>query len=98
MDEKDPDDERDARIFEEMVTDQPAPGATFETVPGFEVWAERQRQIAMGYDAAHDDEHGLEHLLRHGYAYAMRGEILKAAAMMIAAKQWLNRNGGLPRG
>lgn len=53
------------------------------------VYKERQRQIAIGYDAAHDREHGADHLMHWALTYLYRGERLKAAAMMEALRDLL---------
>lgn len=56
------------------------------------VTAERLRQIAKGYDQAHDDEHGTDHLLVWAQDYTRRGELLKAAALIEAAREKLARD------
>lgn len=52
---------------------------------------ERKRQIAKGYDAAHDDEHGIDHLLSWAQDYARRGEPVKSAALIHAAREAIDR-------
>lgn len=56
------------------------------------VQAERARQIAKGYDAAHDDEHGMAHLLTWAMHYLERGETVKAGALLVAAREALARS------
>lgn len=63
-----------------------------------EVHAERARQIAKGYDAAHDDEHGEGHLLEFVAALidnpvraSTRAELVKAAALLVAVIEVLDR-------
>lgn len=46
---------------------------------------ERARQIALGYDDAHDDRHGTTELLEFAYQYARAGKFIKALAMHAAA-------------
>jgi hypothetical protein len=48
------------------------------------VQAERDRQIAKGFDAAHDDRHGREHLIYWAKVYAEGGQVLEASAMLVA--------------
>lgn len=55
------------------------------------VQAERRRQIEKGYDAAHDDEHGVEHLRRWRDSYRQRGLAIAAAALDIAIEEHLAR-------
>ena len=54
-----------------------------------EVRAERHRQIERGYDAKHDDEHGIDHLTGWAQSYVARDTgrvgLVKAAALMVAA-------------
>ncbi len=52
---------------------------------------QRERQIAMGFDAAHDDAHGREHLIEGAKSYAVRGELVKAAAMVMALSHYDER-------
>lgn len=56
------------------------------------VQAERRRQVEMGYDAAHDDAHGLEHLRQWELVYAARGELIKSRAIGEAIKEHIARN------
>ena len=67
-----------------------------------EIFAERMRQIEKGYDAAHDDAHGIQHLIEvatsylHGFGETptdefVGGEIIKAAATLTAALDLLSR-------
>lgn len=53
------------------------------------VQAERERQVAKGYDRAHDTEHGIDHLLVWAYEYALKGKPVKSAAMIEAARELL---------
>lgn len=53
---------------------------------------ERGRQAAKGYDNAHDDAHGLDHLLMWSQRYAARGEHVKAQALVQAAREYLGRH------
>lgn len=53
---------------------------------------ERTRQIEMGYDAKHDDEHGLDHLLSWAQDYARRGEQVKSWALVEAARELIARS------
>lgn len=53
---------------------------------------ERTRQIEKGYDAAHDDAHGLDHLLMWSQVYAGRGEQIKAHALVQAAREYIARH------
>jgi hypothetical protein len=55
------------------------------------VQAERRRAIEKGYDAAHDDEHGVAHLRRWRDSYASRGFVIAAAALDIAIEEHLAR-------
>ena len=67
-----------------------------------EIYAERLRQITNGYDAAHDDAHGLSHLVEIAKSYLEVEEdglsheearqcVLKAAATLNAALDLLSR-------
>jgi len=56
------------------------------------IQAERDNQRAKGYDAAHDDEHGADHLLMWAQDYAGRGERVKSAALVDAARELLMRS------
>jgi hypothetical protein len=76
---------RAARV--RALPDQDGPPHTFE-----QVVAEHQRAIAKGFDAAHDDEHGREHLIRWAIDYAMRGETLKSAGMLAALNLYDSRH------
>lgn len=53
------------------------------------VQAERQRQRDKGYDASHDAQHGVDHLLMEAQEYARRGESVKSAALVEAAREIL---------
>lgn len=61
------------------------------------VMIERGRQAAKGYDASHDDQHGLDHLLMWSQRYAARGEHVKAQALVQAAREYLTRNTPKPK-
>lgn len=67
-----------------------------EIHPGFtaSVNAESKRMLEKGYDAAHDDKEGIEHLLSQAYLYAAKGQTVKAAVMISAAGAWVQRNVG----
>ena len=67
-----------------------------------EIFSERMRQISKGYDAAHDDAHGLDHLLEIAGSYQVKfgetptdeffsGSLVKAAATLVAAIEFLGR-------
>jgi len=67
-----------------------------------EVWLERQGHKEKGYDAAHDDKHGLGHLLEQAVSHLshfgeaptdefIRGEIIVAASLLIAAVDQMDR-------
>ena len=53
---------------------------------------ERLRQIAKGYDAAHDDLHGLDHLLMWADDYLRRGKHIEASGLIVAARAWAMRH------
>lgn len=53
---------------------------------------EAGRMIRAGYNAAHDDAHGIEHLLEQAYIYAANGQTVKAGVMISAAGAWVTRN------
>jgi hypothetical protein len=57
-----------------------------------EILRERSRQIEKGYDAAHDDEHGLDHLLFWAQRYGMEGKHLESLALVQAAREYLPRH------
>jgi len=52
-------------------------------------FAERQRQIAKGYDAAHDDTHGIDHLLMWADDYLRRGKRIEVSGLITAARELL---------
>lgn len=52
--------------------------------------AERNRQLDLGYDAEHDDCHGLSHLRRVQNSYPH--DSVKYAAMQMAINDWFDRN------
>lgn len=53
------------------------------------VSAELVRQESHGYDAEHDSKHDLDDLLEIAYGYMARGQNVKGAAMIVAARRWL---------
>lgn len=62
--------------------------------PGFHraVEAEMGRATRKGYTPEHDDEHGIDHLLRVAYEYLAQGSTVRAGFMIIAARGWVARN------
>lgn len=54
------------------------------------VQGERSHQREIGYDTAHDAEHGVDHLLMWAQDYARRGKPVKSAAMIEAARELLS--------
>jgi len=56
------------------------------------VRTERESQRAKGFDEAHDDEHGIDHLLMWAQDYARRGETVKSGALIQAARDLLVRS------
>lgn len=50
---------------------------------------ERARQIEKGYDAAHDREHGIDHLLTWAQEYVRVSRHVEAAALIEAARELL---------
>lgn len=56
------------------------------------VSTELARQNRMGYNGVHDDAHGIDHLLGLAYKYAAQGSTVKAGAMIVAARMFLQRN------
>ena len=57
-----------------------------------QVRAERVRQVERGFDQAHDDKHGVDHLLRWAQEYSRRGERVKSDALVEAARECFMRN------
>lgn len=58
--------------------------------PTAEEWAttlraERERQVAKGYDSDHDREHGVGHLLKWAIDYARQGKFVQSTALILAA-------------
>lgn len=53
--------------------------------------AERNRQIEKGYDQAHDEEHGVDHLLTWAQEYARVTKPVEAAALIEAAREQLRQ-------
>lgn len=65
-----------------------------EMTPAEFKWAvhiERQAQVEKGYTAEHDDAKGAAHLVNQAIDYARRGKPLKAAAIMVALSEHLER-------
>lgn len=66
-----------------------------EEVQLFDFWVEvnkeRARQTELGYSAKHDDEHGIDHLLSVSLEYLLRGDTVKAAAVILAAQSVVYR-------
>jgi len=69
-----------------------------------DIAAERERQVAKGWTPEHDDAHGASHLIRHAWdraasarnalmtdREAARAEIVKSAALLVAAAEALDR-------
>jgi hypothetical protein len=50
---------------------------------------ERTRQREKGYTPEHDTQHGIDHLLMWAQEYARRGEPVKSAALIEAARELL---------
>lgn len=48
---------------------------------------ERQRQIDLGYDAEHDDKHGVDRLNAMARKYEQDGDFVKGQAMRRAAAE-----------
>lgn len=65
-----------------------------EIDPGYHraVAAELDRHKRLGYTPEHDDRMGLDHLLEHAFYYAAIGSTVRAGAMIIAARTFLQRN------
>ena len=57
-----------------------------------QVAIEMDRMYRQGYSPEHDDEHGLDHLLSRAFGYIVDGHTVKAAAMITAARAYLQRN------
>jgi hypothetical protein len=55
------------------------------------VVAENVRQVELGYDAEHDDAHGIRHLLNWSIDYSRRRKPVQAAALARAAWKALDR-------
>lgn len=56
------------------------------------VSAELDRQQRKGYNSDHDDQEGVDHLLRLAFDYASRGQTVKAGAMIVSARSYLQRH------
>lgn len=53
----------------------------------------RNEQVSEhGYDADHDDDHGIEHLILQSLEYIRKGEDVKAGAMILAMESWMKRH------
>ena len=66
-----------------------------------EIAAERQDQHSRGYTPAHDDAHGLGHILAQTATTPMdadraaqRAGLIRDAALLVAAIEWIDRNPG----
>lgn len=55
-----------------------------------QIAAERERQVEKGYDRAHDEQHGIDHVLRWAQEYGRLGKAVEAAALVEAAREMLN--------
>lgn len=60
--------------------------------------AERETWAAKGYDQAHDDRHGRQHLLVQAMQYELRGRHAAALALLQQAAQTVTLDGFLPVG
>lgn len=72
------------------------PGLGRETEPTIGEWlkamdVERARQIEKGFDDAHDERHGVNHLLGYAIDYSRRGRGLAAATMVREAIKHIAR-------
>ena len=56
------------------------------------VEAEMRRAERKGYTPEHDDQEGIDHLLRLAYEYLAQGSTVRAGFMIIAARGWVARN------
>lgn len=83
------------RVEQWLIT---APQETFEAI--LEVTQERSRQEEIGWTAEHDAMHGSEHLISEAYKRLLIAhlspsaeprDIVKAAALLIAALEQLER-------
>lgn len=74
--------------IEETLLSQPSPS----TPTREQIAAERARQIAKGYTAEHDANHGAPLLLEWSARFAEHGEHIKAAAMVEAAREVLRNS------
>lgn len=82
------------RVHQWLIT---APQETFEAL--LEVTQERSRQEELGWTVEHDAEHGAGHLLSEAYdrlhdaqvPHVDRREVVKAAALLIAALEQIER-------
>lgn len=62
-----------------------------------EIYEERIDQIERGYTPEHDDEHGLQHIMdqeqqRTAGKLWSRESLVEAAAVLVAAIEWFDRN------
>lgn len=53
---------------------------------------ELNRSRRLGWSPEHDDRMGLDHLLQLAFKYAGQGSTVKAGAMILAARTYLQRN------
>ena len=56
------------------------------------VEAEMRRAERNGYMPEHDDQEGIDHLLRLAYEYLAQGSTVRAGFMIVAARGWVARN------
>ena len=56
------------------------------------VTEERASHSKLGYDATHDAEHGLEHLVHLAQIYFARGQLAKGNAMLLAIEDFARNN------
>lgn len=62
-----------------------------------DVRTERHDQLRAGYSPQHDDEHGLAHLVDEARGRILpqqlrtRDDLLEAAALLVAAVEWMDR-------
>lgn len=86
-------DDEAAQDISHAITERAARSLAAQPVTDFEdkVHAERTRQIELGYTVEHDDKHGPDHLLMWAQEYLKRGETVKGAALVEAAREWYLR-------
>ena len=56
------------------------------------ITTERKQQRGHGYDEAHDDREGLNHLVHLAQAYFARGKLIEGNAMLLAIEDYIRRN------